>query len=101
MPEETMETVLGRIEKHLQDIRAILTLVHQDQLSTSKKRLLKEGSIKRQIYDLCDGTRTTKEISDSIGKELPYVNSYISMLRREGLVRTVDKGERQIHEQIF
>jgi Mn-dependent DtxR family transcriptional regulator len=63
--------------------------------------LLKEGSVKLQVYNLCDGTKTTQDIAQSIQKSNDYVNSYLSILRREGLVRTVEKEGKQVHEQNF
>ena len=66
-----------------------------------KKSLLKEGSVKLQVYDLCDGTKTTQDVAQAIQKSTDYVNSYLSILRREGLIRTVEKDGRQAHEQIF
>jgi hypothetical protein len=101
MPEESVMETLTIISRSLEEIKAILTLVHQKDLDRAKKGLLKEGSTKQRIYELCDGTRTTRELADAIGKELSYVNSYLSTLRREGLIHTLDKDGRQVHEQIF
>ena len=78
-----------------------MTLIYQDKLEEIKKRLLPEGSIKKKIYDLCDGTRSAAEIAQEIGKSIPYVNSYLSILRREGLIRKVVKGDKIVHEQII
>jgi hypothetical protein len=85
----------------LEEIRAVFILANHDKLEEMKKRLLRKGSIKKKIYDLCDGTRTTAEIARAIGKDNPYVNSYLSILRREGLIRSVIKEGRQVHEQII
>lgn len=54
-----------------------------------------------QIYDLCDGTRTTHDIAHAIQKPLEYVNSYLSILRREGFIHTIEKEGKQVHEQVF
>lgn len=101
MPEENERQILGSIRRTLEEIKAILALTNQEKLEEVKKTLLKEGSIKRQIYDMCDGTRTTKDVAAAIQKDLGYVNSYISILRREGLIRTVEREGKQVHEQIF
>ena len=66
-----------------------------------KKELLKEGTVKLQIYDLCDGTKTTQDLTQILKKTSEDVGSYISILRREGLIRTVEKDGKQVHEQIF
>ena len=92
---------LRKIEGLLHEIRAILVLSNQDKLAQAKKALLKEGTVKRQVYDLCDGTKTTQEIADDLKKSPDYFSSYVSILRREGLIRSAEKAGQQTHEQIF
>jgi CRP-like cAMP-binding protein len=101
VPEETERDLLKRIQRTLEEIKAILTLTNQDKLAEVKKALLKEGSVKLQVYNLCDGTKTTQDIAQALQKSIEYVNSYLSILRREGLIRTVEKDGRLVHEQIF
>jgi nucleoside-diphosphate-sugar epimerase len=91
--------LLKKIQRTLEEIKAILT--NQDKLAEAKKALLKEGSVKLQVYNLCDGTKTTQDIAQALQKSTDYVNSYLSILRREGLIRTVEKEGRLVHEQIF
>lgn len=101
MPEEDQTSLLRKMQNTLDDIKAILVLSNQDQLAQAKKKLLKEGSIKQQIYELCDGTKTLQDIATAIQKSADYVSSYLTILRREGLIRTVEREGRQVHEQIF
>jgi len=101
MREESEKELLRKIQKTLEEIKAILTLTNQDKLTDVKKSLLKEGSVKLQVYDLCDGTKTTQDLAQALQKSTDYVNSYLSILRREGLIRTVEKDGKQVHEQIF
>ena len=101
MPEKSEREILDSMWRTLEEIKAILVLANQEKLEEVKKLLLKEGSIKLQIYDLCDGTKTTKDIAEATQKDLSYVNSYLSILRREGLVRTGEREGKQVHEQIF
>jgi nucleoside-diphosphate-sugar epimerase len=100
MSESTDELLRG-MQRTLDEIKAILILLNQDKLEVMKKQLLKEGSVKLQIYNLCDGTHTTKDIAEAIQKDLGYANSYLSILRREGFVRTVEKEGKLVHEQVF
>ncbi len=97
----TTDELLKEVLHSLEEIHSVLILANQEKLEKAKKRLLKEGSMKQRIYDLCDGTRTTKVIADAIRKDLGYVNSYLSILRREGLIRIIGKEGTVIHEQIF
>jgi hypothetical protein len=101
MPEETEKDLLKKMQRTLEKIKAVLTLTNQDKLAEVKKSLLKEGSVKLQVYNLCGGTKTTQDVAQAIQKSTDYVNSYLSILRREGLIRTVEKDGRQVHEQIF
>lgn len=101
MSEESEKELLGKIQKTLEEIKAVLTLTNQDKLSEVKKSLLKEGSIKLQVYDLCDGTKTTQELCQILEKSTDYINSYLSILRREGLIKSLEKDGKQVHEQVF
>jgi hypothetical protein len=101
MPEKSEKEILDSMRQTLEEIKAILLLTNQEKLNEVKKDLLKEGSVKLQIYGFCDGTRTIKDIATAIQKDAGYVSSYLTILHREGLVRTVEKEGKQVHEQIF
>ena len=101
MPEETEIDILKRVARSLEDLKSILTIANQDKLTVAKKELLREGSIKSQVYNLCDGTKSTKAIAEALQKSTDYANSYLSILRREGLIRTVEREGAQFHEQLF
>jgi len=101
MPEESEKELLRKIQRTLEEIKAVLTLTNQDKLADVKKSLLKEGSVKLQVYNLCDGAKTTQDVAQALQKSTDYTNSYLSILRREGLIRTIEKEGRQVHEQIF
>lgn len=101
MLEQSEKEILDSMRQTLEEIKSIIVLINQEKLKQVKKSLLKEGSVKLQIYDLCDGIKTTKNIAAALQKNLNYINSYLSILRREGLIRTVEKEGKQVHEQIF
>jgi Mn-dependent DtxR family transcriptional regulator len=101
MPDDEELSLLRKMQHTLDDIKAILILTYQDRLEETKNRLLKQGSVKEKIYELCDGTRTVSDIAAVIQKSTDYINSYLSILRREGLIRTVEKDGIQFHEQMF
>lgn len=101
MPEKSEKELLNDILRALEEQKSLFLLANQENLSKIKQGLLKEGTVKVQIYDLCDGTKSTQEISDLIKKPPEFVRSNISRLRREGLIRTIEKDGKQVHEQIF
>ena len=94
------EKILQNLQDLLEDVRAILMLSNSDKIQEAKMQLLKEGSEQKKIYELCDG-KTTEEIASAIQKEVPYVNSNLSRLRQKGLIKTVDRDGKKVHEQRF
>ena len=100
MVEVDSDTV-RRIQETLEDIRALITIGFQDKLREGKKELLKEGSVKKTVYDLCDGNRTKDDIARALKKSNDYVSSYLTILRREGLIHIREKEGKQLYEQVF
>lgn len=96
MSDETMKQVLEALE----DIKAILLLSNNANIEEAKKRLLKEGSEERKVYDLCDG-KTTEEIVAATGKAAGNIRGVLTNLRHKGLIKTVDNGDKKVHEQRF
>lgn len=96
----SIEKMLQDIKNSLDEIKSLIKLMHQDKLQELKKKLLKEGTIKLQIYELCDGTRTLKDIAEKVQKSPDYVSSYLTILKREGLIKTVERDGKQFYEQI-
>lgn len=94
------DKILQNIQDTLDDIKAILLLTNNSKLQESKKELLKERSEQQRICELCDG-KTTQEIATSLQKSVEYVNSNLTLLRRKGLIKTVERDEKKVHEQRF
>ena len=92
---------LQSIKDLLEQIKSILVLSNQKQIEEAKESLLPQGSLKRAIYDLCDGTNTTHTIAQTLQKDETSVRARLSVLRREGLIRSAEKGGNQVHEQIM
>ena len=97
---ETNDAAMQNIVQSLEEIKAILKLVNHEKLDERRNALLKEGSMKKQVYDLCDGTRTIQDIASTLQKETNYIGSYLTILRREGLILTIEKEKRLVHSQL-
>ena len=96
MPEDTMKNVM----EVLDDIRAILLLVNGGAIEEAKKKTLEKGSEQEKIYVMCD-SKTTEEIATTLQKTQEYINSNLSRLRRKGLIKTVERNGKKVHEQRF
>lgn len=94
------DKILQNIQDTLDDIKAILLLTGNSKLQETKKELLKEGSEQQKIYDLCDG-KTSQEIATTLQKSVEYVNSNLTLLRRKGIIKTIEKDGKKVHEQRF
>lgn len=95
------ENKLTNIQELLEDIKGLLLLSNQDKIEEVKSKLLKSGSAEESIYKLCNGTNTTSDIMTSIQKDQKYTNTVLGILRRKGLIKTIEKNENKIHEQRF
>ena len=96
-----VEDRLDDIKILLEDIRGILLLTNQDKIDEMKKKMVKSGSVEETIYKLCDGTNTTSDIANKIQKDNQYTGAVISTLRQKGLIRTVEREGKKVHEQRF
>ncbi len=94
-------------QKTLEEIRDLLSnslglfkMVHAEQIRTARAEILK-NEIRKKIYDLCDGTKTVKEIAQLTDPEKPLstiqplVSYHLAALENNGLVNHHDdKGQR-------
>jgi len=94
------DKILHDIQELLDDIKAILILTNNSKLQEAKKELLKDGSEQKKIYELCDD-KTTQEIAAVMQKSSDYIHANISLLRRKGLIKTIEKDGKKVHEQRF
>lgn len=89
------------VKSLLEDIKGILLLVNQDKIDEAKKRLVRSGTIEEIIYKMCDGNNTTPDIANKIQKDNQYAGAVISSLRQKGLIKTIEKDGKKVHEQRF
>lgn len=95
------EEKLNEIKTLLEDIKGIMFLTNQEEIQSAIRKLLKTGSVEETVYKLCDGENTTTDIMVSIQKDQKYTNAVLSNLRQKGLIRTVEKDSKKVHEQRF
>jgi len=63
-----------------------------------KKNILKKGSFEERIYNLCENN-STSEIAKKIGKSVEYTGSFISRLKKKGLIKTIIRKNKKIHQK--
>ncbi|MHA1757420.1 MAG: hypothetical protein ACTSVV_11660 [Promethearchaeota archaeon] len=62
--------LLKMIYNSIEEIKKLLLLVNSKILEEVKTQKLKEDSIKKKIYDLCDGKNTNEDIAKKLIKIL-------------------------------
>lgn len=92
---------LDDIRNLLEDIKQLLIVTNHDKIEEMKKKLLKKDSLEEKIYKLCDGINTTTDIAGKIQKGNEYTGAVISTLREKGLIKTIKKNTKNVHERIF
>lgn len=99
------ENTLARIEMLLEEVLSkmdtLISLTRLSQKQTVQLAMKGLSNLEREIYSLCDGTRTVSEISRTLGKSIQEVSMYLNKLEREGLVISRRKGKRKYYERII
>ena len=95
------DDAIYKIQRDLEELKSLIVILNQEELERKKDKLLPKNTIKMKIYELCDGTNTISNIANSMGKENKYIRSYLSILRREGLIRRIERNGEIYHEQVF
>jgi len=95
------DQTLNEIKDLLEDIKGLMLLVNQETLEKNIKQIVQSGSVEEQVYKLCDGKRTIKDISTKIQKSESNVSGVLSTLRKKGLIKTLQKDEKIVHAKRF
>jgi len=95
------DDAIYKIQRELEELKSIIVILNQEKLEKKKNDLIPKDSVKKQIYDLCDGQNSITDIAKEMNKSNQYIGSYLSRLRREGLIRKIEKEGEIYHEQVF
>lgn len=52
------------------------------------------------ILTLCDHEHENEDITQAVGKSSNHVKKELSLLRTKGLIKTVRRGDRQVHVRV-
>jgi DNA-binding transcriptional ArsR family regulator len=85
---------------HLSEIQSELGII-SDTLSKVLELLLPDRvpeelgleGVQAEVYSLCDGKTSVKEMSDKIDKSGSHIRKSLTRLRRKGLLRRVGSGK--------
>ncbi|MGB6681526.1 MAG: helix-turn-helix domain-containing protein [Candidatus Bathyarchaeia archaeon] len=92
---------LHRIEDRLQEITGILKISHQEKINSTQERLLEGSPLRKQIYELCDGSNSVGKIAKTLGKSIQQISNNIVILHNSGLLKEVRKGNSKLYKKTW
>ena len=95
------EDELTNIKNLLEDIKGLLLLANQDKIEEIKRNTIRSGSVEETVYNLCQDESTNENLASQIKKDVPYVRAVISSLRQKGLIKTITKNGKKVHERRY
>ena len=108
MASEQREEMLWRILKTLDDISgkidrmiSILEFSQKRELESHIKKAIGTSEVRKEIYDLCDGTRSVREIARILGKSVPHVSIQIAELEKTGVVKARRVGKEKYYQRVL
>ena len=100
--------LLWQINKNLEEISVkldrvihLLTLAQKHDLEEYKVKIIGKSSIRKEIFNICDGTKTVQDIAKMVGKSIPHVSNILSFLAQAGLVISKDVGRKKYYDKVI
>jgi len=108
MAEREDTRLLWRINKNLEEISykldrliSMYEFSQQHELERLKQEELGRSTIRREVYDLCDGTKTVRDIARRTEKSIQQVSMVLSTLEEAGLVKSRKVGRKKYYIRIL
>jgi hypothetical protein len=102
------KTILWQMNNNLEEISAkldklvsLFEISRKQELEEFKKKKLGKSQIKKQVYELCDGTRTVNDIARFVDKSIQHISIILSDLEKAGLVVSKTVGRRKYYIRTF
>ena len=107
MEEKESMRLLWQINKNLEEISSkidklisLYEFAQKHELERFKEKVLGRSRIRREIYGLCDGTKTVREIAQRVGKSMPHVSMVLTTLEEAKLVKPKEVGRKKYYVRI-
>jgi Fic family protein len=91
--------ILHNIEDKLQELLEIQRMVNKENIEAAQDRVLSGSSLRKQIFNLCNGNLSVSEIAKTTGKSLQQISNNIAILQNVGLIREVKQGKQKFYEK--
>lgn len=92
---------LEQVNAKLDRLIALFVLIQKRELDDARRKAIARSEVRREIYNLCDGTKTVQDIAKRLGKSLPHISKELAFLEEVGLVRPIEVGRKKYYERII
>lgn len=89
--------VLHNIEDKLQELLEIQRMVNKENIEAAQDRVLSGSPLRKQIFELCNGSLSVSEIAKATGKSLQQISNNIAVLQNVGLIREIREGKKKFY----
>jgi len=94
---KTLDDISGKIDR----LSSVLEFSQRRELESHIQKVIGKSEVRREIYDLCDGTRSVKEIARILQKSLPHISIQIAELEKAHLVKAKRVGKEKFYQKVF
>lgn len=94
---KTLEDVSGKIDR----MTSILEFSQRRELESHLQKVLGKSEVRREVYELCNGTKSVKKIAKILGKSLPHVSIQINELEKAGIVKARRVGKKKYYQKVI
>ena len=99
--------LLWEINKNLEEISSkidklvsMYEFTQKHELENFREKILGRSKIRREIYGLCDGTKTVQEIAARTGKTMPHVSRMLTELEKAKLIKAKELGRKKYYIRV-
>ena len=99
--------LLWQMNKNLEEISAKIDILislyefsQKKDIDAYKEKILGRSEIKREIYDLCNGSITVREITKKLNKSMPHISQLLSQLEKGKLIKAKLVGRNKYYIRI-
>lgn len=100
--------LLWQINKNLEEISAkfdkvisLLEFSKKRELEKFKEEVIGRSMIRKEIYNLCDGTKTVQDLAERLEKSLPHISKELATLEQAGLLMVKEVGRKRYYEKVI
>lgn len=104
MPEKDIIELLWQINRNLEvllskvdKLASLYEVAQKGEFERYKEEVLGRSAIRREIYGLCDGSKTVQEIAQQVGKSMPHVSVELARLEEAKLIKSTEAGRKRYY----